>query len=576
YIRLSVGAGSSGSVLANRLSEDPSNSVLVVEAGGSGEWSVSIAIPFLQGLVLQSKHDWGYKTEPQKFACKGLKDQRSYWPRGRVLGGSSSMNGMVYVRGSRHDFDDWAANGCQGWSYKDVLPYFIKSENIQISDCKNSDYHGKDGPLHVSSGNATPLADIFGDAMEEMGYRTVDTNGEDMIGYSKTQLTTKNGVRCDTAKAFLRPAMSRPNLHVSINTIVSKVIIENGRAVGIKVIKDRVEHVIRCNKEVILSAGSIGTPQILLLSGIGPAEHLNELRISVQADLPVGQNLQDHLFTPLSFFPNESLSVTTGKLLNPTSILQWIVQGTGYLSISGLEGNTFVKTNANDSNNYPDIQMHLYSVSMSKQARDRALEVVNLKPEYATVVTSTENLSKERFQIFVILLHPKSRGTIKLRSTDPFDHPIIDPNYLSESEDVETMIRGIRFALKVANTSVFNKFGIDDTHPHFDMPSWRRYKYGTDAYWEEYIRHLTFTVYHPSCTCAMGRKDDPEAVVDPNLRVRGIENLRVADCSVMRNITSGNTNAPTIMIGEKAADLILQRDSVKDIKQRIRHILDKV
>ncbi|KAK3098403.1 hypothetical protein FSP39_019191 [Pinctada imbricata] len=572
----SVGAGSSGSVLASRLSEDSSVSVLVVEAGGSGEWSLTMAIPAFLTKLQRTKYDWSFYTEPQKYACKSLREKKCLWPRGRVLGGSSCLNYMVYVRGSRHDFDDWAANGCEGWSYKDVLPYFIKSENIQIEELKNSDYHGKNGPLHVNSGCVTPLADIYGEAMEELGYKVIDSNGEEEFGYSKVQMSTKNGLRCSTAKAFLRPAMSRKNLHVSDNTTVTRVVIENKKAVGIEIIKHGKRRIIKCNKEVILSAGAIGSPHILMLSGVGPGEHLREHSIDVHADLPVGQNLQDHVISAVSFFPNQSLTATISKILHPKSIFEWLLFGTGYLKMCGIEGNAFVRTLKNSPSKHPDIQLTFLSATNPKHDWREAADNFNLKYEFIHVNASTERIHQERFIIVSTVLHPKSRGTIKLRSKDPLAYPAIDPNYLGEKEDLETMIRGTKLALKIANTSIFRKYGVDDTHPQRVMPELNGHKYGTDEYWEEYVRHFTVTGYHPTSTCAMGSVDDPDAVVDPNLRVRGIKNLRVADCSVMRTITSGNTNAPAIMIGEKAADLILQRDSVKDIKQRIQHILNKL
>ncbi|KAK3096962.1 hypothetical protein FSP39_005120 [Pinctada imbricata] len=527
------GAGSSGAVLASRLSEDPSVSVLLVEAGGSDEWSFTIAVPLLPILLQKSKYDWAYVTESQKHACKGFKEQKSCWPRGRVLGGSSCLNYMVYVRGSRHDFDDWAANGCEGWSYKDVLPYFIKSENVQISELRRS-------------------------------------------GYCKMQLTTKNGARCSTSKAFLREAMSRPNLHVTVNSVVTKVIIENKKAVGIEIIKDGKRHVVMCNKEVILSAGAVGSPQILMLSGVGPEKHLKEHGIPVHADLPVGQNLQDHLMVPLPFFPNQSLSVTEAKASSLKSIFNWLIWGKGCWSFSGLEATAFVKTKKDASYKYPDMQLHFLSTSAEKDRVEDVVLKMNLDRKFSEAIVASEFMDKERFTILPTLLHPRSRGVIKLRSTDPLEHPLIDPNYLSEQEDVDTLVRGIKLALQISNTSTFKPYDVSDSHPNLNLPALSKYKYGSDEFWEQYVRYMSFTVYHPTSTCAMGGVNDPNAVVDPCLRVIGIENLRVADCSVMRTITSGNTNAPAIMIGEKAADLILQRDSVKDIKQRIRHILDKL
>ncbi|KAK3102353.1 hypothetical protein FSP39_010753 [Pinctada imbricata] len=379
-----------------------------------------------------------------------ISQQVNYWPRGRVLGGSSSLNYMAYVRGSRHDYDLWAAEGCDGWSYKDVLPYFIKSEDNRVPWLQDSAYHGKGGILKVSPGQATNLNTYYGKAMQELGYDIIDCNGWSQIGYEPMTLTTMNGARCNTARSFLQTAVMRKNLHISVNSQVSKVLLKNKIAYGVEFIRGNRKHRINARKEVILSGGAINTPQILMLSGIGPRKHLESLEIPVVADLPVGQNLQDHLFVPLNFFPNVSLAITPEK--------------------AGTLWNNIV---------------------------------------YKTTGKALKHLG-----------------------------------------NLESILA--------------------DTYLPF--PGCTKHKIPSDEYLECYIRNFAQTVYHPTTTCRMGKTDDPTTVVGSDLRVKGISNLRVADASVMRYVVSANTNAPTIMIGEKAADLIRGIDTVKDIKLKLKNV----
>eukprot|EP00105_Crassostrea_gigas_P022108 XP_011441494.1 PREDICTED: glucose dehydrogenase [FAD, quinone]-like [Crassostrea gigas] len=326
YDYIILGAGSAGCVLANRLSEDPKSSVLIIEAGGSEDDNFNMSIPIASGLLQKSKQDWKFLTVPQKNACMAMVEKRSAWPRGMVLGGSSSLNNLQYVRGSRHDYDRWAKEGCKGWSYKDVLPYFIKSEDIQIPELQNSEYHGKGGYLTVSDGTSTSLnKNVYEAGMEEIGLSITDCNGKSQIGYCRSQETTKNGERDSTAKAFLRPVMGRKNLHVSINSYVTKILIKDKKAVGVSFIRDNRKHVILAKKEVILSAGSINSPQILMLSGIGPKKHLEEKGIPVVADLPVGDNLQDHIMISIDFHDNTSSAITKDKIMAPSNLIQYFL-----------------------------------------------------------------------------------------------------------------------------------------------------------------------------------------------------------------------------------------------------------
>lgn len=573
YDYIIVGAGSSGAVLANRLSEDKAINVLLLEAGGEEEENPLISVPVAAIDTQKTEQDWMYYSEPQNNACKALKENRSYWPRGRVLGGSSGLNWMVYMRGNRHDFDSWAKEGCEGWSYRDVLPYFIKSEKVEIPEFKTSPYHGKNGPLYVSGPTQTILEEKYIQAGQHLGYNLVDCNGEDQIGFCRMQATIHNGVRWSTYQAFLKPAISRPNLHVATRSFVTKVIIENKRAVGVELIRRNKKMRVYANKEVILSGGAVNSPQLLMLSGIGPKDHLKELGIPVVADLPVGNNLQDHILIPVVHAINITASLTEQKLTGLSTILQYLLLKSGHLAASSLEGMAFVYTDGStkDAGRGPDVQLHFISAhGLTKEGKAHA--PFNYKDDIMDTIFSYDS-SAETVSFLPTLLHPKSKGTIRLRSSDPFDHPLIQPNYLEHTDDVKTLIAGMRIIERLVDTPVLRHIGMEETSKSsMAAQVCKQHAFRSDAFWECYIRHYTMTVYHPTTTCRMGATDDPTAVVDPALRVKGISGLRVADASVMRNVPSANTNAASIMIGEKAADIIRGKDTVKDIKQ----ILQKV
>ena len=560
YDYIVVGGGSAGAVVASRLSEDKDKKVLLLEAGGFWDENPWLHIPIKWLDLENTQHDWEYYTEPQDVSCLGLKEKRSFWPRGRVLGGSSMLNAVQYTRGSRFDYDDWAAHGCTGWSYKDVLPYFLKSEDIQIDELKSSKYHSSGGRLGVSGGRVTPLSDVYMKAGEDLGWKISDYNGADQEGFSRIQVTVRNGVRSSTGVEFLGDTADRDNLHIALRSHVTKVDIKNKRATGVYFIRDGRKYFVKARKEVILSAGAIGSPQLLMLSGVGPKDHLTELGINVIADLPVGQNLQDHQMAFMFTRINSPISITTNLQDSFLSKIKYNLFGTGPLSVGGADGSGFFYIDETKrGKTYADIQFILFSVFIDgnyfKFRDDVAKEHLAPTP------------NEDGFNIVVSPTHPKSRGTIKLKTTDPFDYPVLDPKYLTDKRDIDEFIAGIRIWEKYMETPTMKKLGVSFDQSKMSFCS--EHKFRSDAYWECYVRHLAVTVYHHSCTCKMGAENDPTSVLDPELRVIGIKGLRVVDASVFPNVTSGNTNAPTIMVAEKAADLIRGIDSVRKFRENL-------
>ncbi|XP_053407354.1 oxygen-dependent choline dehydrogenase-like [Mercenaria mercenaria] len=578
YDYIIVGAGSAGSVLASRLSEDSEHTVLLLEAGGDDMGDMFLSTPFLYALSQHSKHDWGFYTVKQDNFLLGYKEERNYWPRGKGLGGTSNLNAMIYVRGSKHDFDEWAAEGCDGWSYKNVLPYFLKSENILIDDLKDSRYHSSGGPLPVSANKMTSLSDTISKAGEEIGYKSVDCNGAEMIGICPIQGTvTANGLRASTSRSFLRPVIDRKNLHISIHSHVQKVFIENKRATGVSVIKDNRTLAVKARKEVIISAGSVMSPQILMLSGIGPKAHLDDVGIRVVADLPVGKNLQDHLYAGISCNTNTTDLITTSAVIGPSSLFNYLWNGKGWLRNTGiLTDLAFFQLDEEMKRTRPgrpDIQLHFLPVLVENSGD----EVRNILPYKDEVWDYWDRLKIEKggklgFAVIVNDLHPKSRGIVRLNKTNPLGHPEIIANYLHHPDDLKMLIKGLRETLRLLNTKAMKDIGVETADRSRAFPQCSQFEILSDNYLECAIRLLATTAYHPTSTCKMGKVDHPDTVVDPQLRVKGIQGLRVADASVMPSVTSGNTNAPTIMIAEKAADLIRGVDTVKHFKMKLNNL----
>ncbi|XP_048505705.1 glucose dehydrogenase [FAD, quinone]-like isoform X2 [Athalia rosae] len=564
YDFIVIGGGSAGAVVASRLSEVSNWNILLLEAGGD-ENEIS-DIPALAGYTQLSEFDWKYQTSPPGSSpyCLAMTGDRCNWPRGKVLGGSSVLNAMLYVRGNRLDYDGWASLGNVGWSYDEVLPYFIKSEDNRNPYLARTPYHGTGGYLTVQESPwRTPLSVAFVKAGMELGYENRDINGANQTGFMLSQGTLRRGSRCSTAKAFLRPVRNRRNLHIAMNAHATRIIFnKNKRAIGVEYIRDGTKKVIRVRREIISSSGAIGSPQLLMVSGIGPKEHLEQMGIPVLSNLRVGDNLQDHVgLGGLTFIVNEPVTLKKDRFQTLPVAMDYIINERGPMTTLGVEGLAFVNSKyADKSANYPDVQFHFAPSSINSDGGDQIRKILGLRDSvYNTVYKPL--VSSETWTILPLLLRPKSSGWIRLKSKDPLVYPDINPNYFTHKEDIDVLVEAIRIAMEISNTTTFQRFG---SRPHtIPIPGCQRYPFDSYEYWECSIRHFTFTIYHPTSTCKMGPAGDPTAVVDPRLRVYGVQGLRVVDGSIMPAIVSGNPNAPIIMIGEKASDMIKEDWKIK-------------
>jgi choline dehydrogenase len=520
-----VGAGSAGCILANRLSADPTVHVTLIEAGGADN-SIFYRMPAgLLALMKSGMGNWNYETVPQH----GIDGQPMYFPRGKVLGGSGSINGQVYVRGNRRDFDDWAQSGAVGWSYSDVLPFFKKLETHPFGP---SEYHGDEGPLKlcvVRREEMTPISQAWLAAAEEAGYSyNPDYNGPEQEGFSPCQANYYEGVRQSSASTYLRSAMDRPNLNILTKSHATRVIIEAGRAVAVELTRNGRPQRIYADREVLLAGGAVNSPQLLQLSGIGPADLLIGHGISVLQDLPgVGENLQDHAAVALKqkiTKPYSALAYVR-PMRAMLGLAQYAMFGTGPTTTNGLELLAFIKSRPELE--LPDIQYHFVNMMYEDHGR-------RIIPHEG--IMASANVAR-----------PASRGYVRIASSDPLKAPQIDPNYFGDPDDMRIMRDSIRISRELIATKAFDDFRGEEYGPGPGRDS--------DAELDAYIRSVAYSVYHPVGTCRMGTGS--MAVVDETLTVRGVDRLRVVDASVMPTITTGNTNAATMMIAEKAADLIL-------------------
>ncbi|KYM82658.1 Glucose dehydrogenase [acceptor] [Atta colombica] len=609
---LVIGAGSAGSVIANRLTENPDWNVLLLEEGKDEIFLTDI--PFLAPIlhITDYAHVYKGKLRPQDpygrgGYCLSMVDGRCKVVTGKAIGGTSVMNFMIYSRGSPADYNGWEALGNPGWSYKDVLPYFIKSERCKLID-KDVRYHGYEGYLDVMTPPyATPLKERFLKAGQELGYELIDYNGDRFIGFSTVQANLQNGHRVSASKAFLRPIRDRTNFYLSKLSTVTKIVInpQTKKAEGVQFVKDHKTYFVSTTKEIILCAGTLGSPQLLMLSGIGPKEHLNSLGIDVIEDLPVGFNLQDHVsMSALTFLVNESVTIIEPRLVsNPVNFVKYLTEGNGPLTIpGGAEALAFVNTKTNNymkktqkekskfnyiqrvnthkydkqytvpnitsitisrnkiypntnklsENDFPDVELVLGASSLAGDVSGSYRSLLGLTEEFYMEVYG-DYKGFDSFMIVPVLLQPKSRGRLTLRSSDPGDSPIVDINYYGHEDDLNTMVQAIKIAIEVASTKAFKHF--NTTMLPVPFPGCKHVAFKSDAYWACVSRHVSTTLGHYVGTCRMSTRRN-SGVVDHRLRVHGIDGLRVVDASVMPTIIAGHPNAPVYMIAEKASDMI--------------------
>lgn len=558
YDFIIVGAGTAGCVLANRLTEVPDWKVLLIEAGSNENFIMDI--PIVANYLQFTPANWGYKTVPSNRYCAGFENKQCKWPRGKVVGGSSVLNYMIYTRGAKLDYDGWEAMGNDGWGYDDVLPYFKKVENFNIPSYYDEKYHGQSGHVNVEyAPYRTSKGKAWVKAAQELGFKYNDYNGAQPSGVSFLQLSMKNGTRHSSSRAYLHPINGRNNLHVSKNSMVTKIIFDstNTKAIGVEFEKLGKKYKILAKKEVIVSAGAINSPQLLMLSGIGPREHLEAMRINVVKDLPVGYNLMDHIAAGGIQFVvrQQNTSLSTEHIFNHLDLVfKWMKTHKGPLSVpGGCEALVFMDLKDKfNTRGWPDMELLFIAGGLNADPllqRNFNIDKQIYDDTYGPLGKS------EAFMVFPMLMRPKSKGRVMLQNKNPKAHPQIIPNYFEYAEDLQKIVEGIKIAVEIARQPSMKKLEAK----LYDVPIAECLDagpFGSDEYFACQAQMFTFTIYHQSGTCKMGLQNDPSAVVNHRLMVHGLERLRVIDASIMPEIVSSHTNAPTFMIAEKGADMI--------------------